>query len=1375
MKDSLRDPKMSSPRSPQSFLFQRLPLQWVLLSSVVLPIFATVAAVGYFSYRNGEEASEEFAGQLLQKTSDRVQEQLQEYIDSARMINQINADAIQQQQLNLQDPADLSRQFWRQRSLFDKVCGAAIYFGGTDGEFTGLGLRQGREWLIGRAGQSTGGKFYQYTTANGTILNLKEVNGSFNLRDRPWYQAAIQAGKPVWSNVYEDNSQQSDKIALAQPVYDLAGNVKGVIGVDCLLSSISRYLGKLRVSPSGQVFILERSGSLIASSSGTVPFNPQAGRPNGLDGPDPLLKLTATHLQQRFGNFSAIAQSQQTYFDQAGKRYLVQTTPFSGQFGLNWLIVIVTPLSDFMEEVNDTTNTTLWLSLGSVGGTIALGVFLTRRLSSPIHRLNLASQAIASGRLDQIVPDSSIREFSFLSQTFNLMVAQLRDSFHTLERDKDGLQQRVEERTNALRQSEELFYKAFQSSPTPLAIANLDTRRILIANDSFCQISGYSAEELIGHSADDLNFWVNAQNAETVGQLLSDRGSVRNLEVDYRTKTGTIRTVLLSAETIELNGQPCAIYVNTDITDRKRAETALQDSKRQLTRQNAALIDLTRSPSLSQGIWQTAAQEITTVATQTLEIERASIWLYDNTKTRIICADLYEHSCDRHTAGTELLAADFPSYFQALEADQIIAAHDAYNDGRTQEFADSYLRPLGITAMLDAPIRLGSCTIGVLCLERVGLARSWTIEEQGFARSLADLVALAIEAQQRNQAEAALRESQVELRASELKFRSIVENANDIIYLLTPAGIFSYVSPNWVKILGYEPEAVVGSSFAPGIHPSDRQRCLNQFHELVEQNRTISGLEYRVQHQDGSWRWHISNLATVRDETGQVLYCVGITRDISDRKAAEVELQAAKEAAEVANRAKSEFLANMSHELRTPLNGILGYAQILQRSKGLTADQFHGVETIHQCGEHLLTLINDVLDLSKVEARRMELHPTDFHLPTFLRAIADLFQLRAQQKGISFLYEPLTALPVAIHADEQRLRQILMNLLSNAIKFTDAGGVVLKVGAAATQLPAPLIRLRFQVEDTGIGIAPDDLNEIFLPFQQVGDHRRMTEGTGLGLALSYKLVTMMGSELQVQSSLERGSTFGFEIDVPARERWRDRSLEKTPQVIGYKGPRRKVLVVDERADNRSVLVQFLAPLGFELAEAENGQDCLEKAAQFQPDVIFMDLVMPVMDGFEATRHLRRSPNFQNTIIIAASASAFEHDQQTCLTVGCSAFLSKPIHYKQLLATLERLLHLEWQYETTSANEVENQAGSGDVTSMYPLLSPVDAIKISLPARVLEDLLHLAQMGAVLEIQAQVTQMEQADPQLTPFATQVRHLAQTFQVKQLQDFLQQQQR
>ncbi|NES24758.1 MAG: response regulator [Symploca sp. SIO3E6] len=359
-------------------------------------------------------------------------------------------------------------------------------------------------------------------------------------------------------------------------------------------------------------------------------------------------------------------------------------------------------------------------------------------------------------------------------------------------------------------------------------------------------------------------------------------------------------------------------------------------------------------------------------------------------------------------------------------------------------------------------------------------------------------------------------------------------------------------------------------------------------------------------------------------------------------------LEGAKRAAESANRAKSEFLANMSHELRTPLNGILGYTQILQRSPDITPQQKQGIEIIQNCATHLLTLINDILDISKIEAQKMELYPEDFHFMHFLWGVTQMCQIRAQKKSITFSYQTDTQLPTAVHADEKRLRQVLINLLGNAIKFTQAGGVTFKVSVIhhssfvmsegqMTKDKEQITndKIKFEIEDTGIGIATEKLDKIFEPFEQVGQDTHKVEGTGLGLTITHKILQLMGSQLQVRSTLGVGSTFWFEIDLPSSSK----SIEVAPvtsfqSIIGYQGEKKKILVVDDCTENRAVFLSLLEPLGFEMREASNGEEGLEQAIKFLPDLLILDLVMPVMDGFELTCRLRQLPEFQQTILLA---------------------------------------------------------------------------------------------------------------------------------------------
>ena len=586
-----------------------------------------------------------------------------------------------------------------------------------------------------------------------------------------------------------------------------------------------------------------------------------------------------------------------------------------------------------------------------------------------------------------------------------------------------------------------------------------------------------------------------------------------------------------------------------------------------------------------------------------------------------------------------------------------------------------------------------------------------------------------------------------ELRASEERFHLAMLGASDGVWDWHLEKNAMYLSPRWKQMLGYKNHEIPNSfeTWHRYLHPEDYPRIMAAMYAYLNRETLSYECTYRIRHKEGHYLWMIERGIALWNQTGKAIRMVGTNRDLTLQKQAEEKLQQAKVAAESASQAKSTFLANMSHELRTPLNGILGYAQILSRDMTLTSKQQEGITIIHQSGEYLLTLINDILDISKIEANKIELCLTDFNFNEFLQNITKLFQFRAEQKGLTFNYQKLSHLPIAVHADEKRLRQILINLLSNAVKFTQVGTVAFKVGYHNGYI-------RFQVEDTGIGIAPSEHQQIFQPFQQVGDLKYHSEGTGLGLTITKKLVELMQGELHVESALNQGSQFWVALPLCEASHFKLQTTLEKPVVIGYCGKPYKIMVVDDKKENRLVLVDILSPLGFNVTEACNGKECILRAENVLPDLILMDLVMPVMDGFEATQRIRKLPSLEKTVVVMASASVFDFHQQARLEAGCDDYLTKPIHTGILLECIQKHLELTWLYEQPDGNDKES------------LSNTTATIKLSREQA--ENLLNLAAIGDIHSILEEMETLEELGEAAKPLAHKIRQLAKNFELEKI---------
>lgn len=445
----------------------QVPLRSVLVVPFVLQIFGAVGLTGWLSLRNGQEAVNEVTIQLRNEVSGRIQQRLQDYLEAPRIIAQINTDAIQSGQLNIADTGSLTRQFWRQRFLFDAVNLSAIYFGSEMGEFIGLGFQADNTWQIGRGGKSTNGKFHSYGTDRlGNPSSLVEIGGDYDPRIRPWYRNAVEAGQATWSDIYADFKELRLKVTLVQPVYrdDI---LLGVVGVDFVFSHINEFLESLKIGKSGQTFIIERSGLPIATSTPQQLFIIQGEnveRIQAKDANNPLISQTAEYLESYFGDFHKITSSQQLAFRLNGDRQFLQVVPFADGENLDWLIVVVVPEADFMERINANTRTTILLCLVALLVATLLGLVTSRWITKPIMRLSAASQELARhirtpefahGELFEKVEVKAVDELGVLAESFNLMAQQLQESFEALEKTNAELELRVEQRTKDLQTAKE--------------------------------------------------------------------------------------------------------------------------------------------------------------------------------------------------------------------------------------------------------------------------------------------------------------------------------------------------------------------------------------------------------------------------------------------------------------------------------------------------------------------------------------------------------------------------------------------------------------------------------------------------------------------------------------------------------------------------------------------------------------------------------------------------------------------------------------------------------------------------------------------------------------------------------------------------------
>jgi PAS domain S-box-containing protein len=827
------------------------------------------------------------------------------------------------------------------------------------------------------------------------------------------------------------------------------------------------------------------------------------------------------------------------------------------------------------------------------------------------------------------------------------------------------------------------FEQLFDISPFPAVITRLRDNSVIAINRRTSEMFGISHADALGLTTTD--YYYDISHRQRLRGPLEATGKADDVLLHLKRPDGVPFWARASARMITWDNEPAVLTVFEDINEQLTAQQTLKASERRMAAQSRALTSLTATHANPNDAFEHRLQGILKVAAETLNAERVSLWKLDNRSgSQIRCLDLFTLSTGTHEAGALLRQQDAPEYFSAIQHERVIAAHEARSDARTRGFADSYLRPLDIHSMLDVPLRRGEEVSGVLCVEQVGSPRTWTIDEQNFAIATANLISVAIADERR-------RDALVQVAASDTRSRMILDTAHDAFIGMNAAGRIVNWNAQAEQVFGWTAADAIGRNLADTIIPAAFREAHNKgmqrFLATGEAPVVNRRLELRGLHKDGH-EFPIEITITLPMKRDEDYFFGAFLRDISDRIQRDEVLRTAKDAAEAATRAKSEFLANMSHELRTPLNGVIGYSQLLQRDRALTTHQREAVDAIAKCGTHLLDLINDVLDLSKIEAGRVDIEQSATDLPQLVADLRYVIGETAKRKGLTLDMTVDPELPARVVLDGRHVRQILLNLLGNAIKFTQQGGVSLTIDAVGEDLSSGALAkedaIRFVVSDTGPGIAPEELTKIFDAFTQT-TAGAAAGGTGLGLTISRHLLDIMGAELNVESSVGQGSRFFFTLPLVADSDEMVERADGRPSLHARLAPGQQVtaLVVDDNTVSRRILASLLESAGLQVITATGGLEAIALTKEHQPNIVFMDVKMADLDGFSATRRLAADAKTKHIPVIAVTASALGDTRTAAREAGCVAYLPKPVRAEALFASLATHLMLTFEWDTAT--------------------------------------------------------------------------------------------
>ncbi len=1229
---------------------RKIPLRFVLIVPFVLQITATVSIISYLFFLSGQRAIEKMSSELMDEVTQRVEDHLQKLTETAETITNLTLDHWEIENIDFKNLNLPEHQLFLIIQTFKSI--SRISLGNEQHDFVSVTRSKGERLL--RSSPQDSSLIYDYAIDhNGKIIRLLRTFKKPSVTLAPWYQDAVKTRKTSWSDFYKIGSQEDFGFSLNTPIYHrITGELLGVFSVEIVSSDLSNFLRNIHLGQSGQVILINRQGDLVARSLGKTyqQDSQEFKKINLLSSRDLLLNHIGKFLIKNFGSLLDTKTLQNVNFiipptmlGSLSNHYFLQVFPLKDKYGLDLIAIIVIPKSNFMAEVNTYLKQTFVLSCGIFCLSIVVGILTSRWIIKPILAVNQAAKRIAEGEIQNLSDFERSDEIGELVQSFKGMNTELQTTLVNLK--LEILKHKKTEQS--LKVALEQIQQHFDNSP--LAIIEWDAQgKIKRWSKHAEKIFGWKADEVIGLSNDDFCL-ISEEDREKVAQgiqqMISGKVSTLKIQNCNYTKTGEILVCeWFSSGLFDQQGNlTSTLSFVQDVTPRQQSEEALRQSEQRFERAIKGSND---------GIWDwfNVNQEQIWYSPRFFEIIGYQPNEFEPTFTQFIN---FIHPDDRQRV------------FQDIEN------HLRFNLPYLTEYR--WLHKLGYYIWVQV---------------RGEALRDEQGNPVSMAGSLRDITEQKV--------------AELALRRSEAKWQHLIAaNIVGILFTDFEGGIVE-ANDAFLQMLGYSREELETQQLNLNVMiPNHSQDVYQQMLQKILTDKVLPLHENKYLHKNGTQIPVIVGI-TLLEEVHQV---VSFVLDLSQQKQTEFELQKAKEQAEMASRAKSTFLTNMSHELRTPLNAILGFTQLMVRDKTLASHHREKLNIVNRNGEHLLELINDILSISKIEANRITLEEKIFNLYQFVEDLKDTFELRATSKGLQLMVERSPNLPQYLQTDERKLRQVLINLFDNAIKFTDQGSITLKI-QPLDPIPNPVsnpsdYRIQFQVQDTGEGMAPEELKTIFDAFVQTSSGQKFEQGIGLGLPISRRFVELMGGKITVHSQLGIGTCFEFTIRVQPIDSANLTYLQPQYQVIGLDPhqPQYRILVVEDSEAHRQWLTKLLRSVGFDVMEANNGEEALNLVESYNPHLIWMDMRMSGMNGYQATQKIRAKkaktllttpPNFSPfPKIIAVSASVFEEERQKVVAAGCDDFVGKPLTENLIWEMLKKHLGVKFRVEGSQLHKAEH--------------------------------------------------------------------------------------